>query len=93
MYISEPGRDPWKIHRFRLRWEKNLQEWGGEGDKGGKGKKNWGKITEGKKWKGKKRGGGERKPKQGELNCRRAYLEPFAQEPNALPYCDCPASL
>ena len=39
-----------------MRWEKNLQEWGGEGDKRGKGReKNWGKKTEGEKRKGKKK--------------------------------------
>ena len=42
-----------------LGWEKNLQEWGGEGDKGEKGEKNWGKKTEGEKRKGKK--GGKKK--------------------------------
>ena len=56
----DSGRDPWKSTGLGLGWEKNLQEWGGEGDKGGGGggewEKNWGNKTEGEKRKGKKGG-------------------------------------
>ena len=52
----DSGRDPWKIQNLGLRWEKNLQEWGG--DKGGKGEKTGVrklKVKKGKEKKGKKK--------------------------------------
>ena len=95
MYISEPCRDPWKIHRFRFEVGKNLQEWEGEGDKEGKGEKTGVrklKVKKGRKKKGEKENYGDR---ENRTIIARIDLEPFAQEPNALPvaYCDSPASL
>ena len=59
--IMRTSRYPVEYPRsFCFRWGKNLQEWGGEGDKGGKGKNNWGKKTEGEK----KRRNGEEKEKK-----------------------------
>ena len=94
MYISEPCRDPWKIHRFRFEVGKNLQEWGGEGDKEGKGKKTGVrklKVKKGKEKKGKK----ETMETENRTVVAHIDLEPFAQEPNALPgaYCDSPVLL
>ena len=44
-----------------LGWGKNLQEWGGEGDKGGKGKKTGVRKLKVKIGKEKKGGGGKEK--------------------------------
>ena len=56
----DSGRDSWKSTGLGLGWEKNLQEWGGEGDKGGNGKKTGVRKLKVKKGKEKRGwGGGE----------------------------------
>ena len=94
---------------FCFRWEKNLQEWGGEGDKGGGGEGDKGGGGGGGGGKGIRGGKGKKWETEGvkkkkkwkgknygiELLSRVSISIPFAQESNTLPvaYCNSQASL